>query len=120
MHTHRSFRSLFLLPAASLALAVCTATAHPAAASPDEAPPPPAHGPRPPHPLSGLFDADHDGVISAAEISAAGVALGRLDLNHDGQITHEELPPPPHPPQQTEGKEDDSGPPPPEPPGEAP
>jgi Ca2+-binding EF-hand superfamily protein len=70
--------------------------------------------------LSGLFDADHDGVISAAEISAACVALGRLDLNHDGQITREELPPPPHPPKQSEGKKDDSGPPPPEPPGEAP
>ena len=36
------------------------------------------------------LDADHDYVISAAEISAASAALQKLDLNADGKLTAEE------------------------------
>jgi hypothetical protein len=120
MHTTRTLRSWFCISASGLALAACSAFAHPVPPSAGDASSPPAHGPRPPHPLSGLFDTDHDGIISAAEISAASATLGKLDRNHDGQITREELPPPPHPPQRPEGEEDDAGPPPPRPEGEAP
>lgn len=60
-----------------------------------------APGPRPPHrggpghgPLA-LFDADRDGVLSAAEITASAEVLLKLDLNQDGQIDQNDRPAPP-------------------------
>lgn len=50
-------------------------------------------GPPPPHPLMEALDADGDGTISAAEISAASEALERLDADGDGQLTGDELRP---------------------------
>ena len=41
-----------------------------------------------------VLDADHDGVLSAAEIQNAVAALGKLDRNGDGKITPEEMRPP--------------------------
>ena len=38
----------------------------------------------------GALDADHDNVISAAEIANAPAALKKLDKNHDGKLTAEE------------------------------
>ncbi len=37
------------------------------------------------------LDANHDGIIDAAEISNASVALKSLDKNADGKLTGEEL-----------------------------
>ena len=45
------------------------------------------------HPVLAALDADHDGVISAAEIRNAARALRSLDLNHDGRLTEQELAP---------------------------
>ena len=42
-------------------------------------------------PLLMALDTDHDGIISAAEISAAGFSLLVLDIDHDGQITAAEM-----------------------------
>ena len=55
-------------------------------------PPPPP--PPPLSPLLAVFDADHDGVLSAAEIQNAAAALGKLDRNGDGKITPDEMRPP--------------------------
>ena len=41
-------------------------------------------------PILNVLDADHDGVLSAAEIANAPAALLTLDLNHDGQLTPDE------------------------------
>ena len=75
--------------------------------------PPPAQGPphqdgpgggpgmpghRPPSPLMLALDANHDGVIDAAEIANAPAALKTLDKNGDGKLTPDELRPP-RPPQ---------------------
>ena len=38
----------------------------------------------------GALDADHDNVISAAEIADASAVLNKLDKNHDGKLTAEE------------------------------
>jgi Ca2+-binding EF-hand superfamily protein len=58
----------------------------------------PPSGQRPPPPpvppLLALFDADHDGALSAAEIQNATAALGKLDQDADGKITAEEMRPP--------------------------
>jgi hypothetical protein len=55
-------------------------------------------GQRPPPPkpsrLVLVLDADHDKVISAAEIAGATAALAALDKNADGQLTKEEFCPP--------------------------
>lgn len=53
----------------------------------------------PPTPLA-LFDTNHDGRISPAEIAAAPALLRKLDTNGDGQLTGRELQPPrpPRPP----------------------
>jgi Ca2+-binding EF-hand superfamily protein len=40
--------------------------------------------------LTQVIDANHDGTLSAAEISAAPAALRTLDANKDGQLTPEE------------------------------
>lgn len=42
-------------------------------------------------PIATALDADHDGVISAAELEAAPSALKRLDRNADGRIDQMEL-----------------------------
>jgi len=55
-------------------------------------PPPPP--PPPLSPLLAVFDADHDGVLSAAEIQNAAAALAKLDTNGDGKITPDEMRPP--------------------------
>ena len=46
---------------------------------------------RPPNPLSHLFDADKDGVLSKAEIEAASAKLAALDKDKDGKLTEREL-----------------------------
>ena len=53
------------------------------------------HRRRPPvPPLLAALDANHDGVIDAAEIANASAALLTLDKNGDGQLTMDELMPP--------------------------
>ena len=54
----------------------------------------PADTERRPPPLA-LFDTDHDGIISAAEIAAAPDVLSRLDSDKDGQLSGDELTPRP-------------------------
>jgi hypothetical protein len=53
-------------------------------------------GPRPHPPLIAALDANHDGIIDAAEIANASAALRTLDVNGDGNLTPDELRPP-HP-----------------------
>lgn len=57
----------------------------------------PGNRPRPP--LELVLDANHDGVIDAAEIAGAATALKKLDKNKDGKLTGEEYRPqrPPRP-----------------------
>jgi len=69
--------------------------------------PPPHRGPgpergpggdgqrRPPPPIIGALDANHDGVIDEQEIANASTALSTLDKNGDGKLTMEELRPAP-------------------------
>lgn len=52
-------------------------------------------GNRPVPPIIAALDADHDGIISAAEIANASVALKALDKNGDGQLTMDEIRPAP-------------------------
>lgn len=47
------------------------------------------------HPIVRVLDADHDGVISAAEIANAAAAILTLDANKDGAITKDDAPVPP-------------------------
>lgn len=52
-------------------------------------------GQRPPlPPLIAALDANHDGVIDAAEIDNAPAALRTLDKNGDGKLTQDEIRPP--------------------------
>jgi len=44
-------------------------------------------------PLFQALDTDHDGVLSAEEIQAAGESLKKLDKNGDGKLTEDELRP---------------------------
>jgi hypothetical protein len=60
---------------------------HPPSAD-GSAPPPPHHHPQPT--IIGALDANHDGVIDAAEIANATAALKTLDTNHDGVLTADE------------------------------
>ena len=46
-------------------------------------------------PVMEVLDADHDGVISAAELKNATAALKTLDKNKDGKLTEDELRPQP-------------------------
>ncbi len=46
----------------------------------------------PPNPLLQMFDADHDGTLSAAEIDAAPAKLRERDANKDGKLTAAEMP----------------------------
>jgi hypothetical protein len=68
-------------------------------------PPPPKGGApgqgdhRPKPPIELVLDANGDGVIDAAEIANAPVALKKLDKNGDGKLTADEYRPP-HPPRQ--------------------
>ncbi|MDB6018619.1 MAG: hand repeat-containing protein [Pedosphaera sp.] len=48
----------------------------------------------PPSPVIGVLDANHDGVIDAAELANASNALKQLDKNGDGQLTPDEFCPP--------------------------
>jgi len=50
---------------------------------------------RPPPPIIGALDANHDGVIDETEIANASAALRTLDKNGDGKLTMDELFPPP-------------------------
>lgn len=43
--------------------------------------------------LLALFDTDKDGLLSAAEISAAPAVLKALDKNNDGQVSSDEIRP---------------------------
>ncbi len=43
------------------------------------------------HPVLAALDSDHDGEISAWEIDHAASSLRRLDRNHDGYLTADEL-----------------------------
>ena len=43
------------------------------------------------HPVLAALDADHDGEISGWEIDHAAAALEKLDRNHDGYLTADEL-----------------------------
>jgi|GEM_PF-827813 hypothetical protein len=72
----------------------------------------PEGGPRPPSPLLAALDANHDGVIDAAEIDNAAAALRKLDKNGDGKLTREELHPVPREggPGRGEGREPRRGP----------
>lgn len=63
------------------------------AENPDTAPPRPRHGP-PPMPLFDALDTNHDGVISADEITNAPTALKTLLKNGATQITREDVRPP--------------------------
>ncbi len=45
------------------------------------------------HPVLAALDADHDGEISSWEIDHAAAALKKLDRNHDGYLTADELVP---------------------------
>ena len=49
----------------------------------------------PPPPLIAALDANHDGVIDAAEIANASAALRTLDKNGDGKLTRDEFAPRP-------------------------
>ena len=51
-------------------------------------------GQRQPPPLINALDANHDGVIDAAEIANAPAALKKLDKNGDGKLTMDEFRPP--------------------------
>jgi len=51
-------------------------------------------GHRPPFPLIGALDANHDHVIDSNEIANASAALLTLDKNGDGQLTADEYLPP--------------------------
>jgi Ca2+-binding EF-hand superfamily protein len=53
-------------------------------------------------PLVRALDSDHDGTISAPELTRAPVALETLDANHDGQLSRDELRP--APPRDGEGR----------------
>ncbi|MCX7825756.1 MAG: EF-hand domain-containing protein [Verrucomicrobiae bacterium] len=57
-------------------------------------PGPGAGGQRPPPPIIAVLDVNRDGVIDAAEIANAPVALRRLDKNGDGRLTPDEFWPP--------------------------
>jgi caffeoyl-CoA O-methyltransferase len=46
----------------------------------------------PQNPLLQVFDTDHDGTLSAAEIDAAAATLRERDANKDGKLTADELP----------------------------
>jgi len=74
-----------------IALAISlTAMARPPQGNGGPPPPPPIP------PLFAVFDKDHDRELSAEEIAAAPGALGKLDRNHDGEVSLEEtlMPPP--------------------------
>ncbi|MEO7100921.1 MAG: EF-hand domain-containing protein [Luteolibacter sp.] len=62
--------------------------------------------PPPVPPLFAVLDADHDGILSEAEIKAASEDLAKLDRNGDGQITAEELRMPPPPPKDGDVQKD--------------
>ena len=100
--------------AIALAVLALGASAFVASAQ-DNNPPPPGGGPngqggpggfggpggpgmrggRPPmSPLMEVLDANHDGVIDAAEIANASAALKTLDKDGDGKLTQDELRPP--------------------------
>lgn len=88
----------------ALALSAGAAFAQPPAGKGGPPPPPPGQGGpqggqqgehRPPaSPLVAALDTDGDGIISASEIDNAPESLKKLDKNHDGKLTMDELRPP--------------------------
>ncbi len=50
-------------------------------------------GPPRQSPIIAAVDTDHDGTVSAGELSGAARALATLDKNHDGQLTEDEIRP---------------------------
>ena len=63
-----------------------------------------------------IFDTDHDGTLSPAEIAAAAKVLLQFDKNHDGSLTAAELPKRrPAPPRDHHPNDNDDGPGPPPP-----
>ena len=62
-----------------------------------------------------LFDTNHDGKLSPAEIAAAPEVLRRYDKNQDGCLTTDELPGPRPPPRDRRNQPTDAAPPPPPP-----
>ena len=69
---------------------IASAEVAPAGNRPQPIPP----APPPVQVLLGLFDTDHDGVLSAEEIKNAAEALAKLDRNGDGKLTPDEMIPP--------------------------
>ena len=69
-----------------LAAAACASAFAEAPAGPHER--------RPPPPLFHALDENGDRKLSSDEITAASLSVERLDKNHDGEITPEELHPP--------------------------
>jgi hypothetical protein len=69
----------------------------------------PDAGRRLPPPLLAALDLNHDGIISADEITKAPESLKKLDKNGDGQLTRDELRPPRRPggPRQNEAPQHD-------------
>ena len=55
---------------------------------------PGGRGPMMMDPIAGALDANHDGVIDAAELKKAPAALAALDRNKDGQLDATEVRPP--------------------------
>lgn len=71
------------------------------AETPRPVPPPPPPPPRPALALLHALDTDHNGILSAEELTHAPAALRTLDRNADGQLTPDEIGPasaPPLPP----------------------
>lgn len=87
--------SIPLLSGLALGIISLTAFAQDGAGKKPEGGPggPGGPGNRPVPPLIAALDANHDGVIDAAEIANASKALATLDKNGDGKLTIDEIRP---------------------------
>lgn len=91
--TKTAFVTYFVCPMLALGLYTATASLTQAEAADDQtvsAQPEHERGPTH-HPAMALFDADHDGVISSAEIDALPAKLRAFDFDTDGNLSVEEL-----------------------------
>lgn len=94
IHKKRLFYPAVLAATACAALALALHAESLAADNPPQTqPPPPHHGP-PPMPLFDALDTNHDGAISAEEITNASTALKALLKDGATQITREDVRPP--------------------------